>query len=78
MNQAKLPEQVLKHPLGPRLCSLGSYLTGRCHDGRRTVQEILADVLGLPVSLRALSQREAEMSRALEPAWEQSQKAVRR
>jgi transposase len=77
LNWAELPVEAVAHPFGPRLCALASYLVGRCHDGRRTVQEIFADVFGLPISTGAISHREQEMSRALEPSWVQARKAVR-
>ena len=28
-----------------------SYLSGRCHDGRRLVEEFVQDVLGVPVAV---------------------------
>ena len=40
-----IPPDVLRHVLGPRLSATMSYLSGRCHDGRRLVQEIVHEGL---------------------------------
>jgi len=54
-----------------------SYLSGRCHDGRRVVGEVVADLFGVPVSLGTVSAREAEMSGALAGAYAQAGRSVR-
>jgi transposase len=66
-----IPPQVRAHVLGPRLSATMSYLVGRCHDGRRTVVEVVADLFGVPLSLGTVSDYEREMSAALaRPHWE--------
>jgi transposase len=72
-----IPAAVRAHAFGPRLTALMGYLTGRCHDGRRVVEEFVEDVLGVPVSLGAVSNREAEAADALAPAYGQAAAAVR-
>ena len=47
-----------------RVCRRMSYLSGRCHDGRRLVEEFVQDVLGVPVALGTVSAYEAEMAEA--------------
>jgi transposase len=63
--------------LGLRLASVMSYLAGRCHDGRRTVREIVSDLFGVPLSLGSVCNYEAQMSGALAMAHEQAVQSVR-
>jgi transposase len=42
-----------------------SYLAGRCHDGRRTVREIVQDLFDVPVALGTVIAYEHEVSAAL-------------
>ena len=73
-----VPPGVLAHTLGPRLSALMSYLSGRCHDGRRVVLEFVNDVLGVPLSLGTVCAREREMAAALRRPWRRVGRAVRR
>jgi transposase len=72
-----IPADVLRHVTGPRLSAVMSYLAGRCHDGRRTVQEVVHDLFGVPLSLGTIVNREAEMSQALSAAHDQALTSVR-
>jgi transposase len=60
-----IPAPVLAHVAGPRLSATLSYMSGRCHDGRRTVVEIARDLFGLSLSLGTVVQYESQMSDAL-------------
>ena len=62
---ATIPAAVRSHCFGPRLTALVGYLSARCHDGKRTVREILGDVLGVPIGLGTVSAKEQEVSEAL-------------
>jgi transposase len=53
-----------------------SYLSGRCHDGRRVVEEFVGDVLGVPLSLGTVSAGEAEVCDALAEPHEQARRSV--
>ena len=75
---ASIPDEVRRHCFGPRLTALISYLSARCHDGKRTVREVLADVLGVPISLGSVSAKEREVSEALRRPYAQAQRRVRR
>lgn len=75
---AAIPHPVRRHCFGPRLAALISYLSARCHDGKRTVREVLWDVLGVPISLGSVSAKEREVSRALRRPYAQAQRRVRR
>jgi transposase len=77
ITRAEIPAEVLSHGIGPKLAAVMSYLSGRCHDGRRTVEEIVEDLFGVPVSLGTVSNYEAQMSDALGGAYEQARLAVR-
>ena len=59
---------------GPRLMALMALLTGFYHLSRRRAQSLLSDVVGVDVSLGALSNVEARVSEAVKPAvaevWE--------
>jgi transposase len=62
-------------PFGPRLMSVIALLTGVYHLSRRQAVRLLADVLGVDISLGAVSTVEARVSEAVarpvEQAWEQ-------
>lgn len=59
-----LPEGVPEHMFGPRLLALiGYFLAART--SRRQLQELLAEVFGVRVSLGALSEAEARVSAAV-------------
>jgi transposase len=61
-------------PFGPRLMAIMALVTGVYHLSRRRGVELLSDLLGVRVSLGALSAVEARVSDAVEPAvkeaWE--------
>lgn len=57
-------------PFGPRLISIMALFTGVYHLSRRKAVELLSDVLGVRVSLGALSAVEARVSAAVKPAVE--------
>jgi transposase len=76
---AHVPDEIRRHGcFGPRLAALVGYLAARCHDGKRTVREILADAFGVPISLGSVSAREREVARALRRPYRQAQRHVRR
>lgn len=60
-------DNIPASPFGPRLMSLMALLTGFYHLSRRKAQSLLADVLGVSVSLGAISAVEARVSDAVEP-----------
>lgn len=78
VTRCRVPAAVRARVLGPRLAGLASYLTGRCHLGRRVVQEVLADVFGVPLALGSVSNYEARTSDALAEAHAGAWAAARR
>lgn len=57
---------------GPRLWSVIALLTGVFHMSRRSAGTLLSDVLGVEISLGALSSVEARVSEAVAPAVEEA------
>lgn len=62
---ARLPDGVPRGMCGPRLMALIALLTGVCRNGRRDAVKLLGDVLGVRISLGALSEAEARVSEAI-------------
>jgi transposase len=63
-------------PFGPRLMALIAFLTGVYHVSRRKTVVLLWELLGVRISLGALSAVEARVSDAIEPAVEDAWKRV--
>jgi transposase len=65
---------IPKSPFGPRLMAIMAMITGIYHVSRRSAVGLLSDLLGVRVSLGALSAVEARVGVAVEPlvdeAWE--------
>ena len=59
--QAELPQEVQGH-FGPELTALIAYLTVVCRMPRRVVQELLGQVLGIPLSLGSIQNSWEETS----------------
>jgi transposase len=59
---AKPDQSVLGSPFGPRLMALIAMFVGVYHLSRRSVVTVLADVLGVRISLGAVSAMEARVS----------------
>jgi transposase len=71
--QAELPQEVQGH-FGPELTALIAYLTVVCRMPRRVVQEVLGQVLGIPLSLGSIQNSWEEASQAVaEPCTELEQ-----
>jgi transposase len=60
-------------PFGPRLMAIVALLTGAYHLSRRKTAKLLSDLVGVPISLGAISAVEARVSAAVQPpvneAW---------
>jgi transposase len=68
--QAELPQELQGH-FGPELTALIAYLTVVCRMPRRVVQELLGQVLGIPLSLGSIQNSWEEASEAVaEPCTE--------
>lgn len=73
------PDKIPASPFGPRLMSVIALLTGVYHLSRRQTVSLLSDILGIELSLGAVSAVEARVSEAVAPAvdeaWEQVKNA---
>lgn len=65
VTRAKLPKGVPRGMCGPRLTALIGMLTGVYKLSRREAARLLGDVLGVDISLGALSESEADVSEAV-------------
>src|SRR5690606_30743611 len=59
-------------PFGPRLMSAAALLTGVYHLSRRRTVQLLADLVGVRISLGAVSAVEARVSKAVVPAVDEA------
>jgi transposase len=72
-------DSIPPSPFGPRLSSLVGLVTGYYHLGRRAAVRFLSDVVGVEMSLGAVSAIEARVSKAVKPpvdeAWTKVEQA---
>lgn len=59
-------------PFGPRLMSIVALLTGVYHVSRRKTATLLSDLVGVPISLGAISAVEARVADAVKPAVDEA------
>ncbi len=64
-------------PFGPRLMAMMALLTGVYHLGRRRAVELLSDIVGVRVSLGALSAVEGRVGDAVQPCVDEAWQRVR-
>lgn len=73
------PKQIPASPFGPQLMATAAMLSGDYHLSRRKTVRLLFELLGVRMSLGALSAVEARVSQAIVPAveqaWEQAKQA---
>ena len=74
--RAPYTAEIPASPFGPRLMAIVALLTGVYHLGRRRAVDLLADVVGVRISLGALSAVEARVSEAVQPAVDEAWKKV--
>ena len=65
-------ELIPASPFGPRLMSIVALLTGVYHVSRRKTATLLSDLVGVPISLGAISAVEARVSDAVKPAVDEA------
>jgi transposase len=74
--RAKLPEEVPADAFGPRLTSLVALMTGRMRLSKRLIQEFLADVLGVAVSLGSISAMERRVASVLKQPYTEARQYI--
>ncbi len=65
-------QEIPSSPFGPRLMSIVALLTGVYHVSRRKTCSLLSDLLGVPISLGAVSAVEARVADAVKPAVDEA------
>jgi transposase len=70
------PDKIPSSPFGPRLMSAVALLTGVYHLSRRRTVQLLSDLVGVKISLGAVSAVEARVSEAVLPAVEEANERV--
>jgi transposase len=70
-------DQIPASSFGPRLMAIMALLTGIYHLGRRRAVELLSDIVGVRVSLGALSAVEERVSCAVQPCVDEAWDRVR-
>ena len=73
--RAPLPQEIARHS-GPRLTALIAYWTVVCRLPRRLVEAMLADVLGIEISLGSTQNAWEEVSQAVEQPVQQLQEQL--
>ena len=76
MTWGVIPPEVLAHAFGPNLAATLAYLSGCCHDSKRTVEEIGETLFGVPLSLGSVSNVEQEVAAALAEPYKEAEQAV--
>ena len=74
---AAIPQAIQKSVTGPRLSAALCYLSAFMHGSRRAIEEVACELFGCPLALGTISNREREMTDALEVSYQQVQQAVR-
>lgn len=73
---AALPGEVEGHVFGERLTAIISVLSGKYRLSKRLVQNALSDLLGVSLSLGAVSNRDMEVSESLAAPMVEAERAV--
>jgi transposase len=77
LTREPIPSAVLGSVCGPRLGAAVCFVSARVHGSRRAAGELLADVLGAPLSLGTIIARETEMTGALNEPYRDARAAIR-
>ena len=72
----RIPAEVLAHGFGPNLTATIAFLSGLCHNSKRTIEELTATLFGVPMSLGSVANAEVEVAAALEQPYAQAVAAV--
>ena len=73
---AAIPADIRRHTIGPRLAAAMSCLVGLDGLSKRSVENTLATMFGVAVSLGTISNTEQAMSEALEKPYQEARTAV--
>jgi transposase len=76
-SSAVIPQEIRCSVTGPRLSAALCFLSAFVHGSRRAVEQVAGELLGCELSLGTISNREREMTAALQTAYDQVQAKVR-
>ena len=77
VNRAEIPPGVLAHTIGPRLAATMSCFSGVYRLSRRSIEEILETVFGVPASLGSIMALEMQTSAAIASHFESAEAEIR-
>jgi transposase len=78
VNHAAIPAEVRQESVGPNLAAAIAYLAGSHGISKRGLEEVVETFFEVPISLGKISNLEVEMTKALEPAYQEARTAVAR
>jgi transposase len=73
-----IPEELTRSVFGERLSAVVAFASSRMHGSRRAVEELLEEVLGVPLGLGSVIAREKEMTLALSEPYRQAKQAIQK
>lgn len=76
MTEARIPKELTRSVLGERLSAAVALLSSRVHGSRRAIEQVLEEILGAPIALGTISNREREMAQALAEPYRQAKAQV--
>lgn len=76
LTREPIPDPLQRSVLGPRLSAAAVYVSARVHGSRRAAEELLEEVLGVPLALGTVMAREKEMTAALAQPYQAAKAAV--
>jgi transposase len=78
LTKEPIPEELKRSVVGPRLSAAVVYVSSRVHGSRRAVEELLQEVMGVPLALGTVMAREKEMAAALAEPYQQAKATIQR
>jgi transposase len=74
---AEIPPEIMASSFGPRLVAISAFLSGVCHLSKRQVEEVIEDILGVPLALGSVVNMESETTEAMQTPYKEAADAVR-
>lgn len=71
-----IPPELTRSVFGERLSAVMAFASSRMHGSRRAVEELLEEVLGVPLALGSVMAREKEITLALSEPYQQARQAI--
>jgi transposase len=72
VTEAPIPAELTRSVLGERMSAAVAFFSSRVHGSRRAVEEVLEEILGVPIALGTVINREREMTQALAEPYRQA------